>query len=86
MTDRDEPQGVRDVRDVDRGASAVTSARDFVFMLDGWQGKGNLRPALDHITRLADRADSLETFLAEVRDGKHSLPGTLVQIKRLLDD
>jgi hypothetical protein len=32
----------------------------------------------------ADRADAAEGLLREIRDGKHSIPGVLVQIDRLL--
>lgn len=32
------------------------------------------------------RAEKAEKLLREIRDGKHSLPGTLTQIKRYFDD
>jgi hypothetical protein len=39
--------------------------------------------AADHAGAV-DRADAAEKLLREIRDGKHSIPGVLVQIDRLL--
>jgi hypothetical protein len=35
--------------------------------------------------RLREQLDKAEALLQEIRDGKHSLPGTMVQIDRYFD-
>src|SRR3954470_1780547 len=40
----------------------------------------------DELDRCLDRAERAEALLRQIRDGKHSLPGTLVQIDRYFAD
>lgn len=50
--------------------------------VERWVGDTVPGAAYDRLRRQLDRADAL---LRQIRDGKHSLPGTLVQIDRYFD-